>query len=346
MSGSTSPDQEAMPVMSLPLVKLRRVVPQIPFVGWVLIFGFSAFFFPKLYTWNWSGFAPKQMILPLVQLVMLGMGLTLTMEDFARVLKRPGAVILGTVAQYLIMPVLAWIYVSLFQLEGEVAAGLILIGCCPGGVSSNVICYLARANVPLSVTFSISTTLVSPLATPLFFKFLAGKEIHLNVPEMMLSIVTMILVPVLVGMALNHFARQIVTRLTRVLPTVAMFSICLIIAITIALARDDLMSVGLLLFAAAACHNASGYILGYTTAFLGGMNPRDCRTVAIEVGLQNGGMATGLALHVLNSPRMALGSAVFGPWSAVTSSMLASYWHRRISATEDKAEVVLDRPVD
>lgn len=341
MSVSTPLQQDEASTSSPILVRRQSRFPRIPFVGWVLIFGASAFFFPRLYTWNWWGFAPQQAILPLVQLIMFGMGLTLTTDDFARVLKRPDAVILGTIAQYSIMPFLAWFYVSLFGLEGEVAAGLILIGCCPGGVSSNVICYLARANVPLSVTFSVSTTLVAPLATPLFFKLLVGKEIHLNVPEMMLSILTMILVPVVLGLIVNQTLGRHVKRIMSILPTIAMFSICIIIAITIALARDDLMSVGLLLFAAAACHNASGYVLGYVTAYLGGMNPRDCRTVAIEVGLQNGGMATGLALHVLNSPRMALGSAVFGPWSAVTSSLLASYWNRTTKPDEQTTETEL-----
>lgn len=139
----------------------------------------------------------------------------------------------------------------------------------------------------------------------------------------------------MLGLLANHLAHRVVQRLVRRLPAVAMLSICLIIAITIALARDDLLVVGVALFGAAACHNAAGYALGYGAARLAGLDRRDRRTVALEVGIQNGGMATGLALNVLKSPAAALGSAVFGPWSAVTSSVLASYWRRRASAPSD-----------
>ncbi len=184
---------------------------------------------------------------------MFGMGVSLTFDDFSRVLKMPKAVLIGIVCQYSIMP-------------------------------------------------------------------------------MMVSILKMILLPVLLGLLANRYAHNIVQRLVGILPAVAMFAICIIIAITIALARDDLAAVGLTLFAAAACHNAAGYVLGYGTARLSGLEPRDCRTVALEVGIQNGGMATGLAINVLKSPVVALGSAVFGPWSAITSSILASHWQRTSQA--------------
>lgn len=309
---------------------LCRRCLHLPFTFWVFVFAGSGYFLPGLYTWNWSGWEPKHAIQPLVQLIMFGMGLTLTVEDFARVLKRPQAVLVGVVAQFAIMPTLAWLFASLFHLEGEVAAGLILIGCCPGGVSSNVLCYIARANVPLSVTMTACSTMVSPVATPVAMKLLAGSELNLDLIGMMLSILNMVLFPVIAGILFNRFAGRWSQRLSVVLPTVAMLSICLIIAITIALARQDLAVVGLALFGAAACHNAGGYALGYLAARIFGMNQKDSRTVALEVGIQNGGMATGLAIHVLHSPMMALGSAVFGPWSAVTSSLLASYWQKHL----------------
>ncbi len=298
------------------------------FTVWVFAFVASATFFPGLYTWQWRGWEPKHAILPLVQVIMFGMGVTLTFADFGRILKMPKAILLGLVCQYSIMPLLAWTFATLFGLSGEVAAGLVLVGSCPGGVASNVIVFIAGANVALSVTMTACSTVVSPLATPLVMKLIAGQYVPIEVAPMMASILKMVLVPVLLGLLANHFAHKLVTRLLRILPFVAMLGICLIIAITIALARSDLLTVGLALFGAAACHNAAGYALGYGCARAAGLDRRDSRTVAIEVGIQNGGMATGLALNVLKSPVAALGSAVFGPWSAVTSSVLASYWRR------------------
>jgi BASS family bile acid:Na+ symporter len=299
------------------------------FTLWVLAFGASAWFFPGLYTWSLRGWEPKHAILPLVQVIMFGMGVTLTFEDFGRVLKMPHAVLVGLVCQYTIMPLAAWTFAGAFRLPSEVAAGLILIGSCPGGVASNVIAYIARVNVPLSVTMTACSTILSPLLTPRIMQLLAGQYVPIDIGEMTIGIVQMILVPVLLGLLANRYARRLVQKFTAVLPAVAMFSICAIIAITIALAQADLITVGLALFGAAACHNAAGYALGYSAARLLGLDRRDSRTVAIEVGMQNGGMATGLALNVLKSPAAALGSAVFGPWSAVTSSLLASCWNRR-----------------
>ena len=233
---------------------------------------------------------------------MFGMGVTLTFDDFGRVLKMPRAVLIGVVCQYSIMPVMAWTFSAAFGLPSEAAAGLILIGCCPGGVTSNVVAYVARANVALSVTMTACSTILSPLLTPHIMQLLAGQYVPIEVGSMTLSIVKMILVPVLLGLLANRYAQRWVEKLAGVLPAVAMFSICVIIAITVALARHDLVTVGLALFGAAACHNAAGFALGYGAARTLGLDRRDSRTVALEVGLQNGGMATGLALNVLKSP--------------------------------------------
>ena len=304
------------------------------FTVWVLAFGASAWYYPGIYTWTWHGWAPKDAIMPLVQVIMFGMGVTLTFADFGRVLKMPKAVLIGVVCQYTIMPLFALTFATVFGLPAEVAAGLVLIGSCPGGVASNVIAYIARANVALSVTMTACSTLLSPLATPRLMQLLAGQYVPIDVGDMTLAILKMILLPVLLGLLVNRYAHRLVQKLGRLLPTVAMLSICVIIAITIALARADLAAVGLALFGAAACHNAAGYALGYGAARSLGLDRRDSRTVALEVGIQNGGMATGLALNVLKSPAAALGSAVFGPWSAVTSSVLASFWRRSGATVE------------
>lgn len=301
---------------------------RIPFTAWVILFAASGYYFPQIYTWSWHGWEPKHAILPLVQIIMFGMGVTLTAADFLRVLKMPRAVLIGVVCQYAIMPFTGFVCAWAFQLPSEIAAGLILIGSCPGGVSSNVIVYLAKANVPLSITLTACSTLLAPIVTPAAMKLLAGQFVPVDAGEMMVSILQMILLPLVLGFVANRMVPKTMARLEHVLPVVAMLSICIIIAITIALARDGLAAAGWSLFAASACHNAIGYALGYGAARTMGMNRCDSRTVAIEVGIQNGGMATGLALSVLHSPSAALGAAVFGPWSAVTSSMLAAYWRK------------------
>lgn len=301
---------------------------QVPFTVWVLLFAVSGYLFPGLYTWELQGWEPKQAIAPLVQIIMFGMGVTLTFADFRRVFRMPRAVLTGVTCQFAIMPFLAWGFASLFQLDHEVAAGLILIGSCPGGVASNVIAYIARANVPLSVTMTACSTMLAPLLTPLLMQYWAGRMMSIQVGPMMRSILLMVLVPVLLGLLANRYLPLLVRKVKPVLPPLAMLAICLIIAITIALAKQELVAVGLALFGAAVCQNAAGYLLGYGGAYILRLEPRDCRTVALEVGIQNGGMATGLAINVLKSPVIALGSAVFGPWSAISSSMLASYWNR------------------
>ena len=289
----------------------------------------AAFFLPGLFTWRWRGFEPRQAIVPLVQLTMLGMGMTLTLADFRRVARMPQAVAIGIVCQFGIMPLTGYVCGRLFGMQPEVATGLVLVGSCPGGVTSNVIAYLAGANVALSVTMTACSTVLSPLATPAFMSLLADRSVPLDAGGMLLSILWMILLPVVAGLAVNTLSPAVAAQCATVLPTVAMASICLIIAITVALARDDLAACGFALIAAAVCHNAAGLSFGYGIARAAGLRERDARTVAIEVGIQNGGMATGLALDVLKSPAAALPAAVFGPWSALAASLAATVWAAR-----------------
>lgn len=302
---------------------------QFGFAAAVVAFAALGFLAPGLFTWRWRGFEPRQAIVPLVQFTMLGMGLTLTAADFRRVLATPGVVALGAAAQFGIMPLAGWAFTRLFGLTGEVAAGLILVGSCPGGVASNVIAYVARANVPLSVTLTACTTLLSPLATPLAMRLLAGRDVPIDAGDMFRSILWVILAPVVAGLVINALAPGLARRLAGMLPPIAMASICLIIAITVALAAADLRRVGLPLVAAAVCHNATGFLLGYAVARAARLDERDARTLSIEVGIQNGGMATALALGPLHSPTAALAAAVFGPWSALAASLLAAGWSTR-----------------
>jgi BASS family bile acid:Na+ symporter len=325
------------PLLAIPLVALfiglavasrfYRWLGGLGFTFMVLAFGTTALAFPALFL-SWGDFDLKLAIAPLVQLILLGMGMTLSFDDFKRVLKMPGTILIGTTLQYLIMPLGACTFAWIFGLRGEVAAGLILLGSCPGGVTSNVIVFLARANVPLSVTLTAVSTLLAPLMTPLAMKLLAGTYVPIAFVPMMLSILKMIIAPLLVGLLIHHFLPRVAAKLAVILPALAMLAICTIIAITIAHSRDALLAVGLMLFGASVCHNATGYLLGYYSSRALGFDVRDSRTVAIEVGLQNGGMATGLAFNVLHSAQAALASATFGPWSAISSSALASWWSR------------------
>ncbi len=321
----------ALAVVFTALAVSTRFVRRLKGLGFtfaVLAVGAAAVAHPPLFM-SWGGFDLKRAITPLVQLILLGMGMTLSVGDFRRVLTMPKAIAIGFVLQFTVMPLAGLLFATLFGLTGAVATGLILIGSVPGGTASNVIALLARANVPLSVTMTACSTLLSPIVTPLLMKYLAGTYVAIDAWAMMQSILTMVIAPLLIGLAVHHFLPLLATRLAQALPVVAMVGICAVIGITIASSREQLLTVGLALFGAAACHNALGYALGYGTARLAGLNRTDARTVAIEVGMQNGGMATGLAFDVLKSPAAALASAIFGPWSAVTASMLASWWRGR-----------------
>ncbi len=313
--------------------RFAKILHGLAFTFCVLAVGSAALGHPPLFI-AWGGFDLKQAIGPLVQLILLGMGMTLTVNDFRRVVTMPRAIVLGFTLQFTVMPLSGLLFGWLFGLTGAVATGLILIGSVPGGTSSNVITLLARGNVPLSVTMTACSTLLSPLMTPLAMKLLAGTYVPIDAWAMMKSILMMIIAPLAVGLALYHFLPALATRLARWLPLVAMGGICMVIGITVAASREEVLTVGAALLAASACHNAMGYLLGFWGARAVGLNHTDSRTVALEVGIQNGGMATGLAFGVLESPAAALASAVFGPWSAVTSSLLASWWRRRIPAGE------------
>lgn len=346
------------------------------FTFWILAFIAGAMFYPDWFI-SWRGYELRRTIPPLVQLILFCMGMTLTFEDFGRVFKMPKAVFIGFGLQYTIMPIMALTFAKVFGLRAEVAVGLILIGSCPGGVSSNVITYIAGANVALSVTMTACSTLLSPLMTPLAVKLLAGQYLRIEASPMMINILMLVIVPLVAGLLLNRYAGKIskmlvsflrsagslmnrntrripktlailllrvafvleqyagkvAARLVRVLPALAMLSICIIIGITVALSRGEMLAVGMALFFASVCHSTAGFSLGYCGARILGMDKRDSKTVAIEVGMQNGGMATGLAIRVFDSEIVAMASAVFGPWSAIAGSALASYWRRKKDRT-------------
>ncbi|MDZ7615392.1 MAG: bile acid:sodium symporter family protein [Patescibacteria group bacterium] len=369
------------------------------FTVWVAVFVGGAMVHPPVLL-TWFGYDLKGLIVPLIQIIMFGMGTTLSAGDFARVARMPWPVLIGLLLQFGIMPVAGYLIATGLGFSGEIAAGVVLIGSCPGGVASNVMAYLARGNVPLSVTMTACSTLLAPLMTPLMMKLLAGRMITVDGTEMMLAICNMIIVPIVAGLVANRILfsdRRALARpgilvllalgsligalvvsatpvlfgplhggvvlgcllislvtltkhvvqvllggsdnwLNRALPVISMAGICLILGIITARSSSDLLSVGLPLAAAAILHNLTGYLLGYWGARLAGLDERDCRTVAIEVGMQNGGMASGLAMNMLHSPKAALAAAMFGPWMNTSGSVLATWWRSRPTGIERPTE--------
>jgi BASS family bile acid:Na+ symporter len=298
-------------------------------------FTFSIFAFVALalfYPWafrTWNGFALSTLIVPLIQVIMFGMGTTLSVSDFARVLSVPRSVAIGTILQFSIMPITGYAMARLFGLQGEVAAGVVLVGAAPGGVASNVITYLAGGNVPLSVTLTAVSTLVSPVMTPFAMQTLAGRYVPIDFMDMMISIVNMIILPIVAGLIVNRLFYGRLKWLDRVLPLVSMSAICVIILIITSLSRDRLLAVAFALIGAVVCHNALGFLFGYWAGRALRLNETDARTVSIEVGLQNAGMASGLAISVLHSSDAGLAAAIFGPWMNISGSVLASLWRGR-----------------
>ncbi len=292
-----------------------------------------AMYYPGMFV-QVGSFQLKGLIFPLLQVIMFGMGTTMSLNDFLGVLKMPRAVLLGLVCQFTIMPFLGLGLANVFGFPAEIAAGILLVGCSPSGLSSNVMSFIARANVPLSVTLTAVATLLAPLLTPFLMQQLAGQYIQVDFWKMMADTARMVLLPIGAGLMFNHFLHGKAVWLDRAMPLVSMAGIAIIAMVITANGRDGLLQMGVALIAAAALHNTLGYLLGYLGARVFGMNPRDCRTIAIEVGMQNAGLASGLALTFGKIATVGLAPAVFGPLMNITGSCLATWW-RNIPLPED-----------
>jgi len=292
-----------------------------------------AMFYPVLFI-EIGTFKPKVLIIPLLQIIMFGMGTTMSMQDFLGVLKMPKAVVVGLLCQFTIMPFLGFGLAKLFNFPPEIAAGVILIGCAPSGLASNVMSYIANANVPLSVTLTAIATIAAPFITPFLMQQLAGQYIPIDLWKMMLDIANMVILPIGAGLIFNYFFHGKAKWLDLAMPIISMAGIAIIVTIITANGRDGLLQVGLSLILAAILHNLLGYFLGYLGGKLAGLNQRDCRTVAIEVGMQNAGLASGIALTMNKIATVGLAAAVFGPWMNISGSSLATWW-RSIPLKED-----------
>ncbi|WP_409017711.1 bile acid:sodium symporter family protein [Dyadobacter sp. CY323] len=278
---------------------------------------------------EYNGFKFTGLITPLIQLIMFGMGTSMSFEDFAGVVKMPKGVFIGVTSHFLIMPLLGFVLANISGLEPEIAAGIILIGCSPNGMASNVISYLAKANLALSITITAISTSLAPFITPLLMKLLAGAFVEINALNMMWDIAKMVILPIGAGLLFNKLFSGKVKWLDEAMPLVSMFGIAFSIVVITAAGRDSLIKIGPLLLLLVLIHNLCGYLLGYWSARMFKMNERDCRTVAIEVGMQNGGLASGIAKEMGKIATIGLAPAIFGPLMNVTGSILASWWHRK-----------------
>ena len=362
------------------------------FTIWIFTAVTASMFYPQYFT-SAGSFQFKTLIVPLLQIIMFGMGSQMSLNDFTGVIKMPKGVIIGVGSHYIIMPLVAFAISRIFNFPPEIAAGIILIGCVPSGLASNVMSYIAHANLVLAVTIGAISTLISPFVTPFLMKLLGGQYIEVNFWSMMLDILNMIILPIVAGFIFNlfnegkeklrskliqlsvffviilltdlvymkakhvdfngflmafakslswfyflpmigavilrHFLKGDKKLMSKILSLLSMVGIAVIISIITATGRDSLLKVGALLLVTSLLHNLAGYSLGYGVSWLFGMPEKDRRTVAFEVGMQNGGLASGLALQMGKIATVGLAPAIFGPLMNVTGSALASWWRSR-----------------
>jgi len=282
------------------------------------------------YPWHFKtigSFKLSGLIIPLLQIIMFGMGTELSLKDFANVIRMPKGIIVGVVCHYMIMPLIGFALASLFKFPNEIAAGIILVGCCPSGLASNVMCYLAKGNLALSVSVTTISTVVAPFLTPLLMQLLGGSFVNINFWDMAWDITKIVIIPITAGLAFHYLVHGKFKWLDRAMPLLSMAGIAIILVIITAAGRDNLLQVGALLLVATIFHNVLGYCMGYWSGRLLRFHERDCRTIALEVGMQNAGLASGLALTMGKMATAGLAPAIFGPVMNITGSSLASWWH-------------------
>jgi BASS family bile acid:Na+ symporter len=289
---------------------------------WALLGVLLAWFFPAPFA------AGRPAILPLLGIVMFGMGAGLRLENFLTVLRRPAPVALGLCLQFLMMPLAGWLLARLAGLPPQLAAGMLLVGCSPGGTASNVICYLARGDVALSITLTACSTLLAILATPLLMLLYAGETVEVPAQDMLLTIFWVIFLPVALGTGINHFFHGCTGVIRTVSPVISVLTIVLIIAIIVALNRPQLADLAPFLLVLVILHNLAGLAAGYWVSRWLGQDRRVCRTLAIEVGMQNSGLAVALAVQYF-SAAAALPGALFSVWHNLSGSLLARHWNSK-----------------
>ncbi|MFC0201690.1 bile acid:sodium symporter family protein [Paracoccus rhizosphaerae] len=300
------------------------------FAIWVLLFAVLGFLLPDVF---------RQLtpwIVTLLGVIMFGMGLTISTRDFAEVLRRPFDVGLGVVSQFVIMPLLAFALTRIIPMPPEVAAGVILVGCCPGGTSSNVMTYLAKGDTALSVACTSVTTLLAPVVTPFLVLMLASEFLPVDAWAMFQSIVKMVLLPLALGFAAQRLVPGFVRAAIPALPLVSVTGIVLIVAAVVGASKGAIAQSGMMIFAVVLLHNGLGYLIGFAAARLAGLDLARRKAIAIEVGMQNSGLAAALATAYF-SPLAAVPAAIFSVWHNISGAVAASVMSRM---TDDGAAPV------
>lgn len=291
------------------------------FPALILLGGVSGVLVPQVF----SGLS--SWINPLLMVIMFCMGLSLTLPDFGLVFKNPLPVLGGVAAQFMVMPAMGWLVAWGLNLDPALAAGLILVGCAPGGTASNVVAYLARGNVALSVSMTSLSTLVAPVFTPLLAFWLAGQYLPVDARSMAGTVFQVVLIPVVLGIVLRMLLNSVVLGILAALPWLSVAAITVVVTIIVAGSSEAIMSAGLLVFLAVALHNGLGLLLGYGIGKLLRVPEESRRTIAIEVGMQNSGLAGGLAKQYF-TPEAALPAAVFSVWHNLSGAVISSLWRR------------------
>jgi bile acid:Na+ symporter, BASS family len=289
---------------------------------WAVLFSIVSYFQPSLVV----GF--KSWIIPLLILIMFCMGITLKLDDFKRVFKSPKIIALTVVLQFLFMPLFAFLVSKIFNLSDELLVGMILVGAVSGGTASNVIAFLAKADVALSITMTIVSTLLSIIITPYLTLLYVGQTVPVPAFDMLLSILKIVFVPVVIGLVLNHFFNKYIEKRHDVFALLSIISIVFIIGIIIGINESKISTIAISLMLAIACHNLLGLIAGYYFAKLFAYDKTVCKTVAIEVGMQNSGLAVVLAMKYF-TPLSALPGAIFSIWHNISGSILAGIWAKQ-----------------
>jgi bile acid:Na+ symporter, BASS family len=360
------------------------------YTAWIISAVVAGMLYPEAFkSWGGVNLGNKTLMLVIIQMVMFGMGTHMSLRDFSGLASTGKGVLIGLFCHFSIMPLMGLLLTKVFDFEPEIAAGIILIGSCSSGLASNVMVYLARANLVLSVIVTAMATVAAPFLTPLLMKTLAGTLVEVKFVAMMIDIIKIVLVPIgaallhdflkhatvsqrrkiniiavasvlwigvivlflqknidspsllqsivlsgffagaLIAGVVYHFLYTRFPAINKIMPVISMFGIIYFTTVTTAAGRDNLMKVGVLLFIASAIHNAAGYFFGYWLSRLFGMDKNSSRTIAFEVGLQNGGMASGIAGSMGKLGTVGLAPAVFSPWMNISGSILANYWRKR-----------------
>lgn len=290
----------------------------------VLAVAALALFLPESCLWiqtSWVNY--------LLMIVMFGMGLTMKLSDFAIVFKRPKDVIIGCLAQFIIMPALAFALGKIFGLSDELFVGVILVGTCPGGTSSNVITYLSKGDTALSIGMTSINTLLAPIVTPALTYLYLRTSVEVDVLSMFLSILQVVILPIGVGILINKFLGKYTEKVTDVLPSVSVIAICLIVAAVVSHNSEKILTTGIVIFAVVILHNLLGYALGFLLGLIFRMDLPRKKAMAIEIGMQNSGLATSLASSAFPTLTMAtVPGAIFSVWHNISGAILAAIFRR------------------